>query len=136
LTRSGRSTRIYSSSWIVNAPTGVPLFDSTQVICVIQEEDEETMSRFVTMLIAGVFVAGNAVAQTTTAPAAPAKSPASATAATPATPATPAAPAAAATPAKPATGSAAAQAKKADAKADAKAPKADAKKATPETGKK
>jgi len=134
LTRSGLSTRIYSSSWIVNAPTGVPLLDSTQVICVIQEEDEKTMSRFVTILIAGVFVAGNAVAQTTTAPAAPAKSPASATAATPATAA---APAAAATPAKPAAASAAAETKKADAKAPkADAKKADAKKATPETGKK
>jgi len=85
------------------------------------------MSKIVTMLIAGLFVAGNAVAQTTAAPAAPAKSP---TAATPAAPAAPAA--TPATPAKPLTGAPVAEAKKADAKAGV----SEAKKAVPETAKK
>jgi hypothetical protein len=88
---------------------------------------EEKMSKIVTMLIAGLFVAGNAVAQTTAAPAAPAKSP---TAATPAAPAAPAA--TPSTTAKPLTGAPAAETKKADPKSSG----TDAKKAAPETGKK
>lgn len=100
------------------------------------------MSKIVTMLIAGLFVAGNAVAQTTAAPPAPAKSPATAAPATPATaaaPATPATPSASTkAPAKPATTpvaetKASPKATNGGAKAE---PKADAKKATPETGKK
>ena len=63
--------QIYSCEETVNAPLLPPLFDTTQVICVIQERKLK-MSKFATLLVAGLFIAGNAIAQAPATPAAPA----------------------------------------------------------------